>query len=129
MNWKLIFGLSLFGLAMAIATVYFIPPGPEPIFWLLLIIFWAYKVGKECEEKYFLQGFILSAVNGVWVTGIHLLLFADYAATHGKELARYDKIAEGLTVPQAILIVDPLTWLASGLILGLFSVIASRFVV
>ena len=127
MNWKLIFGLSLLGLAMAIATVYFIPPRAEPAFWLLLIIFWAYQVGKEADEKYFLHGFLVSAVNGVWVTGVHLLLFADYAAKHGKELARYDKIAH-LTISQAMLIVDPLTWLASGLILGLLALIASRFV-
>jgi uncharacterized membrane protein len=33
MNWKLIFLLSLFGLAMAIATVFVIPSNIEPLFW------------------------------------------------------------------------------------------------
>jgi hypothetical protein len=32
MDWKLILGLSLFGLAMAIATVFVIPSSIEPVF-------------------------------------------------------------------------------------------------
>ena len=38
MNWKLIFLLSLFGLAMGIATVYVIPSRLEPMFWLAISI-------------------------------------------------------------------------------------------
>ena len=35
-DWKLIFRLSLFGLAMAIATVFAIPSNIEPAFWLVI---------------------------------------------------------------------------------------------
>ena len=35
MKWKLIFLLSLFGLAMAFATVFWIPSMIEPVFWLV----------------------------------------------------------------------------------------------
>jgi hypothetical protein len=39
MDWKLIFGLSLFGLAMAIATVFIVPSNIEPAFWLVIARF------------------------------------------------------------------------------------------
>ena len=35
-DWKLISRLSLFGLAMAIATVFAIPSNIEPAFWLVI---------------------------------------------------------------------------------------------
>lgn len=38
MDWKLIFQLSLFGLAMAVATVYVIPSNIEPVFWLVIFL-------------------------------------------------------------------------------------------
>jgi hypothetical protein len=44
MDWKLIFGLSLFGLAMAIATVFVIPSNVEPIFWLAIFLVCAYLI-------------------------------------------------------------------------------------
>ena len=46
MNWKLIFGLSLFGLAMAIATVFVIPSKIEPFFWLAIFIICAIVIAK-----------------------------------------------------------------------------------
>ena len=39
MNWKLIVQLSLFGLAMGVATVFWVPSTIEPIFWLMLGLF------------------------------------------------------------------------------------------
>ena len=48
MNWKLIFQLSLFGLAMAIATVSLIPQNVEPIFWLVVVLLSAYLIAKKC---------------------------------------------------------------------------------
>ena len=44
MNWKLIFQLSLFGLAMGIATVYLIPGRFEPLVWLVIFAISAYAI-------------------------------------------------------------------------------------
>ncbi len=51
MNWNLIFKLSLFGLAMGIATVYWIPSNIEPYFWLVIFIICAYAIAKNCQEN------------------------------------------------------------------------------
>ena len=60
MNWKLIFQLSLFGLVMAVATVFWIPSNIEPAFWLVIFLACAYLVAKNISGKYFLYGFLVS---------------------------------------------------------------------
>src|SRR5436190_4693800 len=86
MNWKLIFQLSLFGLAMAVGTVYVIPSNIEPVFWLLIFLVCAYLIAKQAPGKFFLHGVALGLANCVWVTGAHVLLFATYVANHPDEV-------------------------------------------
>ncbi len=54
MNWKLILQLSLFGLAMAFATVFFIPSKVEPLVWLAIFIACAYVIATKAPGKSFL---------------------------------------------------------------------------
>jgi hypothetical protein len=46
MDWKLVFQLSLFGLAMGIATVFVIPSNIEPWFWLLIFGVCAFLIAR-----------------------------------------------------------------------------------
>src|SRR5689334_17941565 len=127
MNWILLFTLSLFGLGMAIATVYLIPFKFQGLFWLLIFIFCAYMIAKKCNGKYFLHGFMLSLLNCVWIVGVHVLLFdayweqpevqemnADFPISYLKEHPK-----------QAEIIIGPFFGIFFGLIIGLFSWIAS----
>src|SRR5580692_7985448 len=82
MNWKLIFLLSLFGLAMSIATVYWIPGKIEPAFWLVIFILCAYFIAKNAPGKYFLHGFLVSLVNCVYIVCAHVLFYKDYITTN-----------------------------------------------
>lgn len=128
MNKKLILQLSLFGLAMAIATVYWIPSHIEPGFWLVIFILCAIVIAKNCSQKYFLHGFFVSLVNSVWITAAHILLFETYISTHSGEA----EMLENLPMPEAprlmMLITGPLIGIISGVVLGLFALLASRFV-
>ncbi|MGA3051148.1 MAG: hypothetical protein ABSE00_04425, partial [Chitinispirillaceae bacterium] len=56
MNWKLILQLSLFGLAMAIATVFIILSKIEPFFWLAIFALCAYVIARQAPDRYFLHG-------------------------------------------------------------------------
>jgi len=47
MNWKLILQLSLFGLAMAFATVFVVPSNIEPLLWLPIFVICAYLIAKR----------------------------------------------------------------------------------
>jgi len=126
MNWKLIFLLSLFGLAMAIATVFVIPSNIEPFFWLAIFVICAFLIARFAPGKFFLHGLLASIVNSIWITAAHLLLFDQYIATHAKEAA----MMKGMPMaPRVMMIVTgPIVGVISGVVLGLFAWIASKLV-
>jgi hypothetical protein len=126
MNWKLIIQLSLVGLAMAIATVYWIPSNIEPLFWLLIFIICAYIIAKKADSKYFFHGFMTSLANCVWITGIHIILFKTYLANHAQEAEMMTKMPMPDAPRLMMLLTGPVVGIVSGLVLGLFAFIASR---
>lgn len=126
MNWKLIFLLSLFGLAMAFATAFFIPSSIEPVIWLVIFIVCAYIIGKTCTSKYFLNGFMVSIFNCVWITGTHILFYRAYMMHHPDVAQIYDKMPLTGHPRLMMLISGPVIGILSGLILGLFSFIAGK---
>jgi hypothetical protein len=129
MNWKIIFQLSVFGLIMAVATVFLIPEKAEPIFWLFIFIFSAYVIAKTVSKKYFLHGFCVSLVNCVWITAAHIIFYSTYITNHPsvvKMSAEYPFLPAHPRL--AMLIMGPLFGIGFGLILGLFAFIASLIV-
>jgi hypothetical protein len=126
MNGKLIFLLSLFGLAMGIATVYFIPSNIEPLCWLVIFIICAYIIAKNCSGKYFLHGLLVSLLNSVWITAAHIILFNTYIANHAEEAEMMTKMPLSVSPKLMMMVTGPFIGLLSGLVLGLFAYIASR---
>ena len=126
MNWKLIFGLSLFGLAMAVATVFVIPSNVEPVFWLVIFIVCAIVIAKYAPGKFFLHGLLVSLVNSVWVTAAHVLLFDPYIAHHAKEAAMMTRMPMPMAPRLMMMVTGPIVGVISGVVLGLFAFIASR---
>ncbi len=126
MSWKLILRLSMFGLAMGLATVFFIPSQIEPIFWLAIFIICAVIIAKRQPRRPFLHGLLVSLVNSVWITAAHALLFDNYVASHAREAAMMQKAP----LPPRVLMVltGPLVGLVSGVVLGLFALAASRLI-
>lgn len=125
MNKKLIFLLSLFGLAMAIATVYWIPTEFEPVFWLVIFIICAYFIVKKCSGKYFLHGFLVSILNSVWITFAHIIFFNTYIINHGAEAAMMAETMPG-SPRLMMLITGPVIGILSGLVLGLFAFFGNK---
>ncbi|MDI3320749.1 hypothetical protein [Pinibacter soli] len=128
LNWNLIFKLSLFGLAMALGTVYFIPSNIEPIFWLIIFIICAYLIAKNCSSKYFLHGLLVSLVNCIWITAAHILLFNTYISNHAKEAEMMKTMPMPDSPKLMMLVTGPIVGVVSGLVLGLFAFIASKIV-
>jgi hypothetical protein len=126
MNKKLILQLSLFGLIMAVATVYWIPSNIEPTFWLAIFVICAYLIAKYCTGKYFLHGFLVSLVNCVWITGVHILLFKTYIANHPQEAEMMASMPMPTHPRLMMLLTGPVVGIISGLVLGLFAFIASK---
>ena len=128
MNWKLIFTLSLFGLVMGIGTVYFIPSNIEPFCWLTIFVICAYAIAKNAPSKYFLHGFCVSLVNCIWITGAHILLYRTYIANHHAEMMAMRTMPMVTHTRTLMAIMGGFIGVISGLILGLFSFIASKLV-
>ncbi len=126
MNKKLIFQLSLFGFAMAFATVYFIPSKIEPFCWLAIFGLCAYIIARNCNEKYFLNGLFVSLLNAVWITAAHIILFDSYIANHPQEAEMMAKMPLPDSPRLMMLATGPIVGLISGVVLGLFSLLASK---
>ncbi len=128
MNWKLIFLLSLFGLAMSVATVYWIPSNIEPVFWCVIFIICAIIIARNVSQKYFLHGFMTSLFNCVWITGSQVILFDAYIAHHGGEQTMMASAQLPVSLRTMMLITGPLVGVVSGLVLGGICWVASKVV-
>jgi hypothetical protein len=126
MNWKLILQLSLFGLAMGVATVFVIPSKIEPLFWLAIFVVCGYIIAKRVPGKHFLHGFFVSMVNCVWVTGSHILLFDHYVANHPQEAAMMQSMPLASSPRMMMALMGPIVGVISGVVLGLLSFVAGR---
>ena len=126
MNWKLIIGLSMFGLAMAVATVFVIPANIEPLFWLVIFAICAYAIAKRASGRYFLHGLLVSIVNSAWITAAHILLFGRYIVNHQAEAAMMQSMPLPDSPRLMMAMMGPVIGVASGIVLGLFSIVAAR---
>jgi hypothetical protein len=126
MNYRLIFQLSLYGLAMAVATVFWIPSNSEPVFWLLIFIVCAYFIALKSNGRYFLTGFMVSIVNCVWITAAHIIFVQTYLTNHPQEADMFTKMPIPDSPRLMMLLTGPLVGIISGLILGLFSFLGSK---
>jgi len=128
LNWKLIFQLSLFGLAMGVATVFLIPSKIEPAFWLVIFLLSAYLIAKNCPAMRFLHGLLLGLANSVWITGAHVLLFDTYIGRHAQEAAMMQSMPLPDSPRLMMALTGPAVGLISGVVLGIFALIAGKLI-
>jgi hypothetical protein len=126
MDWKLIFQLSLFALAMGVATVFLIPSNIEPLLWLPIFIVCAYIIAKRSPGKPFLHGFLLGLVNCVWVTGAHILFASTYLANHAKEAAMMTQMPMPDSPRLMMAMFGPLVGVISGVVLGILALVGTK---
>lgn len=128
MNWKLIFFLSFFGLAMAIGSVYWIPVTSEWMVWLPIFIICAYLIARNTRNNAFLHGFFVSLFNCFWILSVHLILYRAFKANQ-PDLGSINSQMPIQGHPRIMMVIIGLViGVVSGLVLGLFSYVASRLV-
>ena len=129
MNWNLIFQLSLFGLIMAFGTISLIPEKTEFIYWLVIFVFCAFVIARQCASKQFWHGFWLSMVNSVWIIIAHGWFFSSYMAHHADMTTTNPMMNPFPSHPRVVMLIfSPIFGAVFGLIQGLFAYIVSRFV-
>jgi hypothetical protein len=127
MNWKLIFQLSLFGLAMGLATVFLIPSNLEPLFWLVVFAISAYSIATRSSDRPFQHGLLVGIANSVWVTGAHVALFERYLENHAREAAMMTSMPLPHSPRLMMSLVGPVIGVVSGVVIGLLALAARRF--
>jgi len=128
MNWKLILQLSLFGLAMGLATVFFISSKIEPLFWLAIFLFSAYVIARACPTpaSRFLHGLLLGLANCVWIVAAHVIFATRYLATHAQEAAMMQ--SSPLSPRLALVFFGALAGIGAGVVIGLLALLAGLMV-
>jgi hypothetical protein len=126
MSWRLVFALSGFGAAMAVLTVFVIPSNVEPLFWLAIFVFCAWVIARRVERRHYLHGLALGVANSVWMTAAHVAWLEAYLARHPNEAALAASMPLSPRVMMAL--TGPVIGVLSGVLLGLFALIAARFV-
>ena len=126
MNWKLIFTLSSFGVAMGVVSLFGLTGRMEPLLWLAIFILYAYWIAAHAKSRHFLHGVLVSVVNGVWVSVIHAAFSSTYFANNPEMLEGFRKLPKSLSPQSMMLITGPLIGAATGVIAGLLAVIAAK---
>jgi hypothetical protein len=128
MNWKLIFVLSLFGLAMGVLTVFVIPSKVEPVFWLAIFCLSAFLIARDRATGHFVHGLMVGIVNSVWVTCTQIVLLHQYIAHHPKEVEMMKSMPFPDSPRVMMVLTGPMIGVISGCVLGLFAYVAGKFV-
>ena len=128
MNWKLILSLSLFGLAMAIATAFMhISNTAQWVLWFAIMIICAVVIARNAPGKYFLHGFLVSIVNSFWITVTHILLFNTFVSNNPEMAEMSAKMPMLAEHPKRLMaVVGPIYGICFGLVLGLFAFVAAK---
>src|SRR5204863_99938 len=76
--------------------------------------------------KPFLHGLGVGVMNSVWITAAHIIFYDTYLAGHAQEA----QMMAGSPLPGRLmmLVTGPIIGVISGCVLGLFALIASRFI-
>lgn len=126
MNLKLVFLLSLWGVAMALLTISIIPQNVEPVCWLIIFLINAILIARNCDHSYFLNGFLVSIANCVWITAAHIIWQDSYLSHHPQMQSMTGKLPPGFSITTMMLITGPIIGIISGLVQGLLAFIASK---
>jgi len=127
-NWRLIFMLSLFGLAMAIGTLSAILSNVEPVIWLAIFVICAFVIARNRSSRHFLHGLLLGLVNSVWVTSAHIIFFSTYMGHHPKEAPMMGSMPLPNSPRLMMALVGPVVGIVTGAIIGVLALLVGRFV-
>jgi hypothetical protein len=80
-------------------------------------------IARKAPSRPFLHGLLTGLLNSVWITGAHELLFDAYVARHASEAA----MMAGSPLPPRLMMLftGPVIGLLSGVVLGLFALLAT----
>lgn len=126
MNWKLIFALSLFGMAIGLADTFGHIEKIVPVLWLIIFIIYGVIIVRNASGNYFLHAFLVSVINGVWIGIIHASFYDTYM-TNSLNMADMERKVPMIgSARMTMVIFGPIIGALFGLISGLITWIISK---
>ncbi|MEK6756166.1 MAG: hypothetical protein AABZ02_08455 [Bacteroidota bacterium] len=128
MNWKLISLLSLFSIAMGSASVLGLTQNYEWLMWLVIGVLCAWIFARRVADDFFLHGFYLGILDGVFNALIQAMFFSTYLANNPKMVEGLKDMPQAIPPAVIVLIMGPIIGALSGVVFGLLTVIAGKLV-
>jgi hypothetical protein len=116
MNWKLILWLSLFGVAMAVASLFGWTRHIEPLLWLVIFLLYGWCIAKNATGKYSLHGFLVSVLNGVWISINHASFYSLYIKNNPEMLEGFANLPPSISPRLMVLVMGPVVGAICGVI-------------
>jgi hypothetical protein len=127
MKWNIVFLLSLAGAAMGIASLYGLTAHIEMEEWIVIALFTAYILSKQTTHKLFLHGVFIGIISGLAFSIIQTLFFSMYLKNNPSAATTFNTIFSDSDPKIFIVLTSPVIGGVYGVIIGAFSVAASRF--
>lgn len=128
MNWRLILSLSLFGFPMGAASVFGLTKSYEWLMWLCIGLYCAWKFAQKVNDDFFLHGFYLGILDGVFSSAIQALFMSTYLANNPRMVEVLNTLPQSLSPALVVLIMGPIIGTVSGVVFGVLAVIIGKLV-
>ena len=119
--------LSLLGVVMGVASLFGWTRGVEPLLWVVFFVFYAWCIAQRATKYFFLHGFFVSVINGIWISIIHAAFYSLYTKNNPEVLQQVSQLPPNLNPRLLMLVMGPLIGAFFGIFAGLFAWIAAKF--
>jgi hypothetical protein len=119
MNWKIILGLSLFGILMGVLNVFGLTGGLEWLLWLIIALISAVVIEKSAPKLHVTSGFLVGFLDSLFSGIIVAFFWERYLLQNPDVLERLAQMPEGLAPEFFMLIASVLIGFVYGLFIGL----------
>lgn len=126
MSWKVIFLLSLFGVAVGFAGVYGLSGTAELIVWLFIFVIFAVVIVRSRSGDYFVHALLASILAGLWVGIMHAAFINTYVAHNARLRAGYAMIPKTAHPRLMMVLTGPFIGAVMGVVAGLMAAVAGK---
>jgi hypothetical protein len=127
MNWRLILQLSMFGVAMGLGIVFFLPSSATTALWIIIIALSGYAIAKRCVRLRWLNGLLVGLLDGLLSAGVNVLFFHAYAIRHADNIALIHAFVPVMSVRRLLVLTSPVLGLLYGVAIGLVALLIGVF--
>ena len=96
------------------------------ILWLAIYGACVFVIASRCSGNYFLNGFMLSLVNIVWVTGFHVIFYKTYLTNNPAIELLYTLLPFSESPRLGMIFMAPILGSFFGLLVGFFSFLVAK---